>query len=304
LINPDADAEAVADLEALAETLERSGDYRILRRLAPRAERTPPPGVQIRRGLFVDTETTGLDPARDEIIELAMAPFTYGLDGEIYGVGEPFQALRQPMRPIPPEITALTGIDDAMVEGHAIDPRDVALFAAPAALVIAHNAAFDRKFLERYSDVFNTKPWACSMSDVDWAKEGYEGVKLTYLAAGAGFFYERHRAAHDCLAALELLARVHPVSGRTGLAQLLDRARTPTWRIWAENAPFDLKDLLKARGYRWNAEAGGGPRAWYIDVAEASREAEVAFLRSEIYRGDIDPLTRRIDAYDRYSDRC
>jgi DNA polymerase-3 subunit epsilon len=304
LINASAMDETVPDLETMAQTLERSGGYRVLRRLTPLASREPLAGVQTRQGLFVDTETTGLDAARDEIIELAMVPFTYGVDGEIYAVGEAFQQLRQPSKPIPAEITAITGIDDTMVEGQVIDPQAVATFAAPAALVVAHNAAFDRKFLERYSEVFNTKPWACSMSEVDWHAEGYEGVKLAYLAASAGFFYERHRATQDCLAAVELLARVHSVSGRTGLAQLLERARTPTWRIWAENAPFDLKDQLKARGYRWNAEAGGGPRAWYIDVAETARDAEVAFLQAEIYRGEIDPLTRRVDAYDRFSRRC
>lgn len=304
MIKADAPAEIAADLEVMAQTLARSGSYRVLRRLSPLAEREPPPGVRTRLGLFVDAETTGLDPVRDEIIELAMVPFTYGVDGEIYGVGEPFQQLRQPTKPIPAEITAITGIDDAMVQGHAIDPRAVAAFAAPAALVVAHNAAFDRKFLERYSDVFNTKPWACSMSEVDWAKEGHEGVKLAYLAAGAGFFYERHRAMHDCLAALELLARVHPVSGRTGLAQLLERARMPTWRIWAENSPFDLKDVLKTRGYRWNGEGTGAPRAWFIDVAEDARAAEEAFLKTEIYRGEIDLLVKRVDAYDRFSDRC
>lgn len=303
MINATPTTETAEEFEVMAQALERSGGYRVLRRLAPLAHREPPAGVQIRQGLFVDTETTGLDAASDEIIELAMVPFTYGVDGEIYAVGEAFQQLRQPAKPIPPAVTAITGIDDAMVEGQVIDPEAVAAFAAPAALVIAHNAAFDRKFLERYSEVFNTKPWACSMSEVDWAGEGYEGAKLAYLASSAGFFYERHRATHDCLAALELLARVHPVSGRTGLAKLLDRARTPTWRIWAENSPFDLKDRLKARGYRWNAEAGGGPRAWYIDVAESAREAEIAFLLAEIYRGEVDLLTRRIDAYDRFSAR-
>jgi DNA polymerase-3 subunit epsilon len=304
LINALPTTKTAEDLEVMAQALERSGGYRVLRRLAPLARREPPAGVQTRHGLLVDTETTGLDAVRDEIIELAMVPFTYGVDGEIYAIGETFQQLRQPTKPIPPEVTAITGIDDAMVEGHVIDPQAVGAFAAPAALVIAHNAAFDRKFLERYSEVFNTKPWACSMSEVDWAGEGYEGAKLAYLASSAGFFYERHRATNDCLAALELLARVHPVSGRTGLAQLLDRARKPSWRIWAENSPFDLKDRLKARGYRWNAEAGGGPRAWYVDVVEGARDAEIAFLRTEIYRGEIDPLIRRIDAYDRFSDRC
>jgi DNA polymerase-3 subunit epsilon len=293
-----------AELERMAAALEATGGYRILRRLTPRVAQTPPPGVQLRQGLFVDVETTGLDHTRDEIIELAMVPFSYGLDGEVYAVGAPFASLRQPTKPIGPEITAITGIDDAMVEGHSIDPAEVIAFAAPAALVVAHNAAFDRKFLERFSDTFTTKPWACSMSEVDWAAEGYDGTKLPYLAASAGFFFERHRATHDCMAAIELLARRHPRSGQTGLAQLLARARTPSWRIWAENSPFDLKDQLKARGYRWNGDAAGGPRAWYIDVDEAGREAELAFLKTEIYTREIDLLVKRLDAYDRFSERC
>jgi DNA polymerase-3 subunit epsilon len=292
------------DLEAMAAVLERSGVYRLQRKLAPLVARPPPASVSTRLGLFVDIETTGLDHVRDEIIELAMVPFTYGADGEIYEVGAAFEQLRQPSNPISAEITALTGITDAMVEDRAIDPNDVAAFAAPAALVVAHNAAFDRRFLERLCEVFSTKPWACSMNEIDWAGEGYEGTKLAYLAAGAGFFYDRHRATHDCLAAIELLARRHARSGRTGLQQLLDRARTPTWRIWAENSPFDLKDVLKARGYRWNGDGNGAPRAWYIDVSEIQREAELAFLKAEIYRGEIDLLVRRITAYDRYSERC
>ncbi len=290
--------------EAMAVALEETGDYRVLRRLAPRRSSLPSDGAPTRLGLFVDVETTGLDPVRDEIIELAMAPFTYGLDGQIYAVGEPFNRLRQPSNPIPPEITALTGIDNAMVAGQSIDPAEVSAFAVPAALVIAHNASFDRRFLERVCDTFTTKPWACSMTQIDWVREGYEGGKLSYLANAAGFFYDRHRAIHDCLAAIELLARPLPRSETLALARLLEEARKPTWRIWAENSPFDLKDVLKARGYRWNAEGNASPRAWYIDVVDAAREAELAFLKAEIYQCEIELLVRRIDAHDRFSDRC
>ena len=99
------------------------------------------------------------------------------------------------------------------------------------------------------------------------------------------------------------LARPLPTSGRTGLFHLLASARTPQRRIWAEHSPFDLKDVLKARGYRWNGEGSGGPRAWFIDVQEADQAAEEAFLKAEIYRGEIDLLSRRIDAYDRFSER-
>lgn len=291
------------ELETMAAALEASGQYRVLRKLNSRAQLQPADGSPTRVGLFVDVETTGLDPLRHEIIELAMVPFTYGLDGRIFGIGAPFHELRQPSEPIPSEITAITGISDDMVAGKAIDPAQVAAFAAPAALVIAHNAAFDRRFLERFCDTFTTKPWACSMTQVPWADEGHEGVKLAYLASGAGFFYDKHRAIHDCLAAIELLSRPLPKSGTFAFARLLDQARRPSWRIWAEGAPFELKEVLKARGYRWNAEHGGAPRAWYIDVDEAGWEAELSFLCREIYQRDVAPLTRRLDAHDRFSDR-
>jgi len=290
-------------LETLAQTLEATGDYRVIRRLKPRPRTIPLPGTPLRLGLVVDVETTGLDPQRDEIIELAMTPFNYGLDGTVFSVGDSFQGLRQPSEPLAPEITAITGITNEMVAGQIVDPDVVATFAAPASLVIAHNAAFDRRFLERFSDMFSTKPWACSLSQIDWAAEGFEGTKLAYLAQAAGFFYDRHRAMHDCLATVELLAMRLPRSGVTGLSRLLDGARAVSWRIWAENSPFDLKDVLKTRGYRWNGEPGTQPRAWYIDVLDAQRQAEVHFLQKEVYKREVTPLMRRIDAYDRFSDR-
>ena len=82
-------------LETLAQTLEVTGDYRIIRRLKPRPRTIPPPGTQVRLGLMVDVETTGLDPRRDEIIELAMTPFTYGLDGAVFSVEESFQGRKR-----------------------------------------------------------------------------------------------------------------------------------------------------------------------------------------------------------------
>ncbi|SJM62642.1 DNA polymerase III epsilon subunit [Brevundimonas diminuta 3F5N] len=291
-------------LEAMAEQLEQSGEYRVLRKLSPGLVVEASDGGPVRRGLYVDVETTGLDPEKDEIIELAMVPFTYGSDGRITEVGEAFEGLRQPAEPIPAHITAITGIDDTMVAGRSIDSEEVARFAGQADLIIAHNAAFDRRFLERFCPVFVTKPWACSMTQIDWGDEGHEGVKLAYLAMGVGFFYDGHRAVHDCAAGIALLASKLPRSGERALARLLERARAPTWRIWAEGAPFDLKDVLKARGYRWNAEGLGGPKAWFTDVSEADKAEELDFLARDIGLGDREPLVRRVSAYDRFSERC
>jgi hypothetical protein len=113
------------------------------------------------------------------------------------------------------------------------------------ALVIAHNAGFDRRFLERLIPGFANNAWACSINEIDWAAEGISGTKLFYLLAQYGLFHDGHRAGSDCLALLEILARPLPITGRLGLEQLLVNARCPTVRIWAEYAPFDYKDGTK-----------------------------------------------------------
>ena len=288
----------------MARTVEADDGYRVLRRLNLRRSIDAPDGQEIRRGLFVDVETTGLDTATDEIIEIAMLPFTFSRDGKIYETDEPFDQLRQPSKPIPAEVTALTGINDTMVAGKAIDPMDVQRFAASADLVIAHNASFDRPVLERFCDVFVGKPWACSMSQVDWRSEGFDGRSLSSLAMESGFFYDRHRAANDCAAGIELLSKPLPITGVRAMARLLENARASTWRIWAEGAPYECKDQLKARGYRWNGEGIGGPRAWYTDVGAAQHEAELTYLREQIFGRAVTLPERRLTAYDRFSERC
>ena len=149
-----------------------------------------------------------------------------------------------------------------MVAGQNIDCAAINAFASDAAIVIAHNAAFDRKFAERYWPVFASKPWACSVNQVDWRAHGFEGSRLGYLLSGIGMFHKAHRAVDDCRALLEILAHTIPGTDRTALALLLENARRKTIRIWAEQSPFDLKDDLKKRGYRWSSGDDGRPKAW------------------------------------------
>lgn len=292
------------DNEEMAALLEATGDYRILRRLKPRRLINDPDGSICKRALFVDVETTGLAPNEDEIIELAMAPFTYSVDGRIFEVQDSFQGLQEPAKPIPPEITRITGIDQSMVEGRKLDLEAVNRLVEDADIILAHNAAFDRKFCERLSSTFREKPWGCSATQIDWRLENFEGSRLGYLVASAGLFYDRHRALNDCYAAIELLATRLPVSGRLALDVLLEQARAVSWRIWAIHAPYELKDHLKRRGYKWSNGENGNRRAWFIDVKAENRDAEIGFLRSEIYRYEPPLEVERVDAFDRFSERA
>jgi DNA polymerase-3 subunit epsilon len=294
--------------EEMAEAVEASGRYRVLRRIEPRTIIDAPDGTPTRRGIFLDVETTGLDPLTDEITELAMLPFDYSEDGRIFAVHEPFEALRDPGRPIPPEVTALTGISDAMVAGAAIDPAVVAGFLRSAGLagllIVAHNAQFDRPFCERFCPDFAAAAWACSWREIPWKSEGFDGARLSQLAAGHGLFFDGHRAVHDCEAGIEILARPLPRSGRRALAALLESARAHRWRVWAAGAPYGKRGVLKERGYRWNDGHDGRPKSWHVDVVADALDAERGFLCSEIYGRDVDVDARLITAFDRYSVRC
>jgi len=289
------------DIEAAARMLEATGNYRVLRRLLPRpvaGSRGPRAGERV--AVIVDTETTGLDHARDEVIELGMVAFTHDEEGRVGDVIGTFNALREPGVPISPEISRLTGITPEMVAGHVLDIDAVESFIAPAGLVIAHNARFDRPFCERLSRGFAAKAWACSHAEVGWSGLGFEGSKLGYLLSQCGWFHQGHRAVEDCHALLEVLAAPLPHGVGIPFGHLLASARKCLLRIWAEGSPFDMKDLLKRRGYRWNDGTDGRPKSWWVEVDEEAAEAELAFLRREVYRREVEPYTQRITAFERF----
>jgi DNA polymerase-3 subunit epsilon len=292
-----------SDLAAMAEALGQSPDYRVLRRLVPRPISMPAVGQEVRTAILLDTETTGLDHAKDEIIELGMVRFDYSPDGRIVGVRDTFSAFNEPSAPIPPDVTALTGITDEMVAGHRFEDAAIAAFVDDAVIIVAHNSGFDRKFAEHYWPVFEHKAWGCSMSEIEWRKHGFAGAQLAYLLHGVGFFHQAHRAVDDCHALLEILDFTLPTTGAPALAALLDTARRKTVRIWAEQSPFELKDSLKRRGYRWSDGTDGRPKSWYVDVGESAVDDELAFLKAEIYLRDVEPRLQTLTAFTRFSSR-
>ena len=288
--------------ESIAAELEAHPDYRVLRRLDVAAKGSALAGPTVRRAVVIDTETTGTDPAVDKVIELAVVAFEYchatGTVGRVLGS---YDGLEDPGLPIPPSSTAIHGITDAMVAGKKIDDAAVAQLLDGVGIVIAHNAAFDRKFLEPRLPVFASLPWACSWREVPWSEAGIESSKLEYLAYRSGFFYEGHRAEIDCLALLEVLrrpfVRVSQPSNAsaepTALKLLLDSARAPSFRLWAVGSPFESKDALRKRGYWWDA----AKRCWYRELdAREEREAELVWLREAVFAGKS--MTLDLDEFD------
>lgn len=284
----------------MVERLVSTGRYRILKKLEPRPVVHATGSSHPLRALILDTETTGLDHRKHEVIEIGIVSFLFDDKGNVGDVTGVYGGLQQPSMPIPAEITRLTGITDEMVAGKTIDMDAVRALLNDADLIIAHNAGFDRPFCEAFSASFAGKAWACSVSEVDWRERGFEGTKLAYLIGQAGFFHDGHRAVDDCFALLEVLA-LPAADGRSALGELYQASLQSRVRIYAENSPFEMKDHLKARGYRWSDGSDGRPKSWWLEVGEDALDEERHYLRTEIYRyPDADPPIKRLTAFDRY----
>ncbi len=289
--------------EALAQQLEQHPDFRVLRRLVPQLQFATAPAQGIQRLLVLDTETTGLDHSRDKIIELALLRVDIDTaTGLPCGSVQVYDGLEDPGQPIPEIARQITGIDDSMVAGQQLDEARIAELLEGVDLVVAHNAAFDRPFVEARLPAFAAKAWACSFADIDWKQEGRDSAKLTALALDLGLFYDAHRAEMDCHALLAVLQAPMSVAGHSGLAHLLAAAEGTRMRLQATGAPFDAKDALKERGYRWDATH----KVWHTRLNdEAALQQECDWLALTVYGGR--PARVQVEALDarvRYAQRA
>jgi DNA polymerase III subunit epsilon len=282
----------------------QSDDWRLLRRLALPRCLNDPRGGTVKRALVLDVETTGLSLDTDEVIQLAMLPFTYELEtGRILEIDHDraFEGLREPGVPISDAASLVTGLTAEAVAGRTIDASVAEALVADADLMIAHNASFDRVMVEKHWPCFAEKPWGCSLTSVDWLREGFSAGKLDYLGLQFGWFYDGHRALADCEACLALLAQELPQSRQRVMSAVRDAALRDDYLVRAVDAPYDERQKLKERGYRWRPAELPRGKVWWTITSDPA--AEIDWLRAEIYGRNADVPTHRVTALNRFSER-
>ncbi len=285
------------DLDSAVESIKSLG-FRVIRPLTSRicyTDATPPENLL--KAAILDIETTGLDHEIDKIIELGIVIVEFCKDtGQIYRVLNTYNELEDPEMLIPPETTKINGITDDMVHGKKFIDADIECLVADVALIIAHNAAFDRGFVESRLPVFQKKAWACSLAQIPWKNEGFSHSSLEFLSYKFGFHFSAHRALDDCLALLEVLQSELPESGVKVFKVLMDNARQADFKLWSLNSGFGNKDKLKERGYKWDGTH------WSTTVTKENLEQETDWLRSEIYGNNTFQLKQeKMTAYNRFS---
>lgn len=126
-------------------------------------------------------------PVKDGLVQIDAA-------GRVVHVMGAVQSLRDPGRPIPKQVTAITGISDADVAGVEFAPAPFIELLIHADVCVAHKAAFDARFIERLMPAISGSAWACSMKEFDWAAAGFDGCKLGYLLMQMGRSQPRPRS--------------------------------------------------------------------------------------------------------------
>ncbi len=261
--------------------LTRNGELIVLQRFHGGVRVEPPVGDGPRNEvLVVDVESTGLEPGRDRLIELAAARITVEREsGRVVAHAHTRSWLEDPGRPLPAEIVRLTGISDADLAGQRIPDDDVRALVDGVELIVAHNARFDRamcvaRFPWLESD---TAPaWGCSLDQIDWRGYGHRHADLGSLGKDHGFFYDAHRATIDVEALIRLLGMRPDVKDAPPyLAELLADAARDWYAVAASGTPYDARHDLRARGYRWDPDA----KQWHTRVAAELLEVELDWVR-------------------------
>ncbi len=251
----------------------------------------------IRTAIVLDTETTGLSKNNDEIIEIAIRSFEFNKQtGELLTLKDSYSSLQEPSKPLNRDTQIITGLTDYDLRGKKIDWQKVDSILATADIILAHNAAFDRPFVDKKSAVSTTKPWGCSVKQIEWIDHGFGSAKLELLSVYHGFFTEAHRAMNDVNALLYLLTMKVPNKEFPYLNELLTNARKPIVRVYALNSPFETKDQLKERGYYWDQNL----RTWTKSIQKEETEAEVAWLESLIYKGNFKGQVKEIPVIENF----
>jgi DNA polymerase III subunit epsilon len=251
--------------------------------------------------VVLDLETTGGSPANDRITEVGAVKIR---GGEVLGT---FQTLVNPGVSIPPLISALTGITDPMVADE--EPIEVVLpclleFIGRAVLV-AHNASFDRRFvqanLERhgYQRLANRVVCTARLARKLLPRDEVPNVRLATLAACLGSTVAPcHRALTDARATVDVFHALLELAGSYGVLALEDLIEFPSARAGANFKKVHLADRLpRCPGVYLFRDAAG--RVLYVGKAKDLRTRVRSYFSGD-GRVKVADLLRELAAIDHH----
>lgn len=213
------------------------------------------------RLLIVDTETTGLSPAKGRCIEVGAVLFHVPSRAVLSQVSFLLPCSSNPAERVNGIAAEVTRLDQPREQSMAC----LEAMATAAEVLVAHNAAFDRQWFGRGELPDLDRPWLCSMEDIRWPAERHlratPSVRDLALAYGVPV-WAAHRALTDCIYIAQVFER------EKQLETLLRQALLPR-KLYRACLPYDQRHLAKEVGFRWNEAVRG---AWSKRLTDDERD--------------------------------
>ena len=221
--------------------------------------------MAIRTITIVDTETTGFDPKKDKIIELAAILYSLTHAAPIASFAT---LIHYPTN----AAECANGISVGLLKDTPKPYGGMAelmlnTFVNDSDALVAHNATFDRNFINAADLLLpDTKdvPWVCSMKHLAWPKPASSNSLMATAISHGVAITAAHRAMTDCDILARLLTRVHEMGH--SLTKLFDATETPKVLVEAL-VTYSNRQLAKDAKFFWDQDENH-PKKWLRECTE------------------------------------
>lgn len=217
--------------------------------------------------LIIDTETTGIDPSQDRVIEIGALLYSATYQTPLSQLSFLLYAPNNAAEPINRIPSAALSLLSRPMQLQSLDLLQT--MAAETHYVVAHNAEFDAQWFDGSNLPIlrdrDQKPlqWLCSMSDMTWPKQSRPGQSLINLALDHGIgVNSAHRALTDCQLLAELFNRLET----NELNRLISQAIRPK-ALFKALISYEDRQLAKDAGFKWHTEDKTWRRRMAIEEA-------------------------------------
>ena len=175
--------------------------------------------------VVIDTETTGLNPEEDRVVEIAAVRLFW--NGEFYEVGTTRHCVVDPERSIPASASAVHHLtDEDVLDARKLPEALVYLELRPDDVLVAHNAHFDKGFLPALKSHTWVCTWKAAQKVVSDAPS-YGNQVLRYhlgleVSGGAGREGQPHSAGYDARTTAALMVLLLQRTTLTEMIRLTD----------------------------------------------------------------------------------
>lgn len=185
-----------------------------------------------------DVETTGFKP-QGEICEIGWVDLVYYPEGWRIE-GEHKSMFVNPGHPIPPKLTAeVHGISDEMVKDGITPSEARAILAKGAVIHAAHNARFDRQFVQ------SNLPWICTMEGARkvWPQAPNHKNETLKTFLGIEVEGDAHRAGYDAAVSARILLQLFKHLTIEEMIRISDPGHVPTTMPYGKHKGQKIREL-------------------------------------------------------------